>query len=101
MQAFRSAKTTEELEKVQEIKYDNYFFNFEDPKVFKEMTSGKQAKAIWKKTYGFDFVSFNDNDRQPVENYQCIKYCYKQELLGAFAKECKKKGGVFKCCQSW
>jgi len=53
MKGFRKANTKKELNKVQEIPHDINFFNFEDPKVFKEFTKGKDTQ-IWKKTYGFD-----------------------------------------------
>ena len=35
MNGYRAAKTKEELNNVMEIKFDKYFFNFEDTKIFK------------------------------------------------------------------
>ena len=60
MEGFRAAKTEDDLEKVKEIKYDKNFFNFEDPRVFDEMIRGKHREKIWKRSYGFDYVYFND-----------------------------------------
>ena len=51
MIGYRAATTKKELEKVEEIKFDKYFFNFEDPKIFKDMIKGKKRKKIWKRTY--------------------------------------------------
>ena len=97
MRGFRAAKSHKELESVKEIKYDKYFFNFEDPKILRDMTIGKRAKQLWKKTYGFDFVSLNKDSNQPSLDSECFQYCYRQEY-GKFAKKCKKIGGIFKCC---
>ena len=63
------------------------------------MTNNKAGPKIWKETYGFDFVSVNQNMKQPVKTYECIKYCYKAERK-KFARQCKKDGGFFKCCLS-
>ena len=100
MNGYRSSKSKQELDSVQEIKFDKYFFNFEDPLVFKEMTIGAKREIIWKKTYGFDFVSFNDK-KDIMGNMQmpCYINCFKAEQ-GRFARKCKKKGGLFKCCMS-
>ena len=62
MKGFRAAKNKDELENVEEIEFDKFFFNLEDPKVFKEMVKGENREDLWKKTYGFDFVSFNDRN---------------------------------------
>ena len=97
MKGYRDAKTKEDLENVKEIKYNKYFNNFEDPEVFKEMFDTKKGPKLWQKTYGFDFLSFNHRRKQPVMDYYCFKYCYKEEH-GKFARNCRKNGGFFKCC---
>ena len=97
MEGFRTAKSKEELEKVKEYQYDNYFFNFEDPKVFKKKMKGKKGPKLWRKTYGFDFVSISKYRTHPVRAYQCIKNCYRAEY-GKFANGCRKSKGFFKCC---
>ena len=96
MKGYREAKTKEELENVREIMYDKYFFNFEDPQIFKEMMDKNKGPKLWKKTYGFEFVSLNRKMNQPVENFECKRYCYKAEF-GNFARQCKKDKGIFKC----
>ena len=98
MHGFRNAKTKKDLEQVKEIKYDKYFFNFEDPEVFKEMTSRKKGRRLWKRTYGFDFVSINKYPKQPVAATECHRYCFKAEHA-KFARICRSNGGFFKCCQ--
>ena len=97
MQGFRAAKTLIELEKVKEIKYDNNFFNFEDPEVFRAFTNKHSGRQLWRKTYGFDFVSISKYRSHPVRAYQCIKNCYQAEY-GKFANICRKSKGFFKCC---
>ena len=98
MKEYRKASTEEELNKVELIPYDRNFFNVEDPKVFKDLMIGKNRNKIWKRTYGFDFVSVKPSKKQPVKHFSCMKYCLKSEF-GNFAKQCRKKGGLFKCCQ--
>ena len=99
MNGYRLAKTKEELESVQEIKFDKNFFNLEDPHTFKKMMKGFEKENIWKKTYGFDFVSFNDRKNSRSALTQCYINCFKAEQK-RFARKCKKKGGLFKCCMS-
>jgi len=101
MKGFRSASTKDQLNNVMEIKFDIFFFNFEDPKIFKEMMKGRKRKSLWKKTYGFDYVSFNDEEGigSKVGNSKCIINCFKAENR-KFAKRCRKEGGFFKCCMT-
>ena len=99
MNGYRNAKTKQELEIVQEIKFDKYFFNFEDPLILKQMMKGAKRKNIWKKTFGFDFVSFNERENSPNMQLPCYIYCLKAEQR-KFARKCKKKGGLLKCCMS-
>ena len=52
MKAYRLAKTKPERLNVKEIKFDKYFFNFEDPYIFKEIMERKEKgeymeKNIW------------------------------------------------------
>ena len=42
MHGYRAAKTEEELDEVEEIPFDKYFFNFEDPEVLNAMTDGTE-----------------------------------------------------------
>jgi len=93
MEEYRSAKTEEDLKKVKEIKHDKYFFNFEDPEIYKQMMHLKKGPKIWRKTFGFDFASLD------MFSFKCHSYCYKAEKR-KFAKKCRKKNGFFKCCYS-
>lgn len=97
MSGFRAAETKQELENVTEIKFDKNFFNLEDPKVFERMIKGKQNTKLWKKTYGFDFVSFNTQNPPNQRLTSCYENCLKAES-GEFAAKCRRKKGVFKCC---
>ena len=98
MKGFRAAKTDEELSKVQEIPFDKYFFNFEDPKVFNAITDGtEKGLGIWKKTYGFDWADYVPGRGTETHHFKCNEHCLKAEF-GTFAKKCRKAGGLFKCC---
>ena len=99
MKGFRAAKTKDELENIEEVEFDKFFFNLEDPKVFNEMVKGENRKKVWKKTYGFDFVSFNDRNESGMAFTKCYKHCLKAEYK-EFAKKCRKNGGFFKCCMT-
>ena len=99
MSEYRNAKTKQELENVKEIKFDKYFFNFEDPYIFKQMMKGSEREKIWKKTFGFDFVSFNAKENSLNLQLPCHIYCLKAEQK-TFARNCKKKKGLLKCCMS-
>ena len=99
MHGYRAAKNKEELENVKEIAFDKYFFNLEDPRIFMEMMKGAKRKEIWKSTYGFDYVAFNDKKKARVANYKCYKYCLIAEHK-QFARKCRRNGGQFKCCMS-
>ena len=99
MEGFRAATSEDDLKNVKEIKYDKFFFNFEDPNVFKEMMHPKKGPRLWRRVYGYDFAYLQKRKRQPAKSYACLKYCYKAERK-KFARKCKKKGGFFKCCLS-
>ena len=78
--------------------FNKYFMNFEDPTVFKAMTDLKKGINIWRKTYGFDFGSFVEGDSKGDANLtSCSLHCLEAEY-GKFAQNCKRKGGLFKCC---
>ena len=96
MESFNAAKTKEELEKVEELDFDKYFMNLENPRIFKEMLIGRRRKKLWKKTYGFDYVFFKKN-KFSSSTYGCYEHCLKAEFHD-FAKKCKQKRGFFKCC---
>ena len=97
MSSYQNAKTKDELKKVEVIPFDKYFFNLEDPEVFKEMTDSKKGQELWKKTYGFDFVAFMWGYQGGGNMTACRKHCLEAEY-GEFAKKCKEEGGFFKCC---
>ena len=80
MHDYRKAFSEEALKKVDQFKYDNNLFNWEDPKVLKYFTkSRKSAKKAWKKTYGFPYVRVNSwDDTAPNElgnTTECFKKC--------------------------
>ena len=71
MHDFRKASNEEELKRVDKFKYDNNFFNWRDPKVFKYFTKSKKSmKKAWKKTFGFPYVT-----QVPVDYLKCFKKC--------------------------
>ena len=73
MHDYRKAFSEETLKKVDQFKYDNNLFNWEDPKVLKYFTkSRKSAEKAWKKTYGFPYVRVNSWDGNSIE---CFKMC--------------------------
>ena len=62
MKGYRAAKTQEELDKVEEIPFDKYFFNLEDPDVLNLMTNGKKRyKNSIFVTKDFLFHQINDS----------------------------------------
>ena len=76
MHDYRKAVSEEELEKVDQFKYNNNFENFVDPKVLKYFT--KSTKKAWKKTYGFPYVSaisWNGLSVSPSNTTKCFKKC--------------------------
>ena len=93
MEEYRRAITEDQLKTVKEIKHDKYFFNFENPEIFKKMMDLKKGPKIWRKTFGFDFVSLD------IWSFKCYEYCYKAEKR-KFARKCRKDNGFFKCCFS-
>ena len=54
---------------------------------------------ILKDTYGFDFVSFVPGSGKKWNPTKGWKNCLKGEY-SKFARKCRKKGGIFKCCFS-
>ena len=97
MNGYRAAKTEQELEKVEEIQFDKYFFNLEDPQVFDAMTDKKKAPKLWKKTYGFDYVTLIEGRNGKANLTKCYMNCLKAEK-SKFATKCTNSGGLFKCC---
>ena len=78
MHDYREAFSEEKLKKVDQFKYDNNFFNWEDPKVLKYFTkSRRSSRKAWKKTYGFPYVS---------RNTWGGKFIYPQNLTKCFKK---------------
>ena len=97
MASFRAAKTEAELQKAETIPFNVNYFNMEDPKVFKALTNPKSGADLWKKTYGFDFVALLGGMGGKANVNQCHQHCLRAEY-GKFARQCKKSGGLFKCC---
>ena len=98
MHGYRAAKTEEELEEVEEIPFDKYFFNFEDPKVLNAMTDGtERGLNIWKRTYGWDWAAWVPGHGKTATLSKSRKHCLLAEY-GSYAQNCKKNGGLFKCC---
>ena len=80
MHDYRKAFSEEALKKVDQFKYDNNLFNWEDPKVLKYFTkSRKSAEKAWKKTYGFPYVRVNSWDGtvpgEVSNTTECFKKC--------------------------
>ena len=98
IEGFRGAKSKEELEKVKVLPFNKYFMNLEDPKIWEDMTDGDKGIGLWKETYGFDFVAFVPGKDGATDDYACEDYCLREEF-GDFAKKCKEKNGLFKCCK--
>ena len=89
------------LEKVEEIPFDKYFYNFADPKVLHAMTDGtKKGLNIWKKTYGFDYTYWIPGKGKEGKLDACQAHCLEAEYgkHDSFASDCKKSKGFFKCC---
>ena len=71
MHDYRKASSEEELKRVDQIKYNNNFFNWVDPNVLKYFTkSTKNIKKAWKKTFGFPYVT-----QAPLGTIKCFKKC--------------------------
>ena len=90
------------LEKVEEIPFDKYFYNFADPEVLHAMTDGTdRGLNLWKKTYGFDRAYWMSGPKNRKVNLEkCYNHCLKAEYGkdGSFSSECKMNKGFFKCC---
>ena len=98
MEGYRKAKTEKELNEVDEIKFDKYFFNLEDPQIFNDMILMENRSDYWKRTYGVDFATSPELSSKAT-NLECYAYCFKAEFE-EFALDCKRKGGFFKCCRT-
>ena len=62
MHDYRKAFSKEQLKKVNQFKYDNNFFNWEDPKVLKFFTKNTNSmKKAWKRTYGLPYTNVHWN----------------------------------------
>ena len=70
----RKSSNEKELKRVDKFKYDNNFFNWEDPKVLKYFTkSTKSMKKAWQKTYGFPYN--NEQSERTGWAMKCNKKC--------------------------
>ena len=100
------------------MKNFQYFYNFEDPQGWNDIIKDKEkGKYLWfvsgflncpnlpigvkilKETYGFDFVSLVPGSGKVWDPTIGWKNCLKGEY-GNFARKCRNRGGVFKCCFS-
>ena len=52
---------------------------------------------VWRRTYGYDHVSLVPGQGNLDNKTPCMKDCLKAEY-SKFARQCRSKGGVFKCC---
>ena len=79
MHDYRKAFSEENLKRVYQFKYDNNFFNWEDPKVMRYFTkSTNSSKRAWKKTFGYPYVSVISWDGKsviPANTTKCFKKC--------------------------
>ena len=79
MHDYRKAFNEKQLKEVDQFKYDNNFFNWEDPKVLKYFTKNTNSvKKAWKNTYGFPYVSLNTWGGKyinPQNQTKCFKKC--------------------------
>ena len=74
MHDYRKASSEKQLKEVDQFKYDNNFFNWEDPKVMRYFT--KSSRKAWKKTFGFPYVRVISWDgKYPVNSTSCFKKC--------------------------
>ena len=97
MKGYRDAKSEEELNKVKEIPFDENFFDFEVPSVLEKFTNGEESGLQqWKSTYGFDWAGWTDGMAYKADLKNIKERCIKAEY-GSWAKDCVKKGGMFKC----
>ena len=78
MHDYRRASSEKQLKEVDQFKYDNNFFNWEDPKVMRYFTkSTNSSKRAWKKTFGYPYVSVIswDGKNGPTNTTKCFKKC--------------------------
>ena len=103
VEGYRKASTPVQLEDVQTFPYNNYMYNFEDPKNLRAVTkSSKSARKWWRKAHGIYYATtipavMKSNFFMNVT--VCTEKCIEMEN-SKFANECHKKGGYFKCCVS-
>ena len=78
MHDYRRASSEKQLKEVDQFKYDNNFFNWEDPKVMRYFTkSTNSSERAWKKTFGYPYVSVIswDGKNGPTNTTECFKKC--------------------------
>ena len=81
MTQFRAAKSKQELDRVPEIPFDKFFFNFEDPKVLNSMTDGTMnSRELWKRTYGFDWADYIPGKGSNARLNKCNEHCLREVL---------------------
>jgi len=95
---FYEATTKEMLDKAKTQKYDQNYFNFEDPEVLSKFINPNDT-SIWQKTYGYDHVCFYS--RGEKSDLRCRVKLYKKCIKARkseFARSCGKENGFLKCC---
>ena len=85
MHDYRKASSEKQLKEVDQFKFDNNFFNWEDPKVLKYFTKSRNSlQQAWKKTYGFPYVSpltWDGKNLLPYNFTKCFKKCARDVSL--------------------
>ena len=93
MHDYRTAFNENKLKSVDQFKFDNNFFNWEDPKVLKYFI--KSSQKAWKKTYGFPYVSpitwdgKNMATVDPQDQTKCFKKCAR--YVSPYVVDCPTK----------
>lgn len=103
MHEFREAANETQLAEVDSFKYDKNFHNWFDMEVLKDFTKSRKAiEKSWKKSYGINnarSMPWKKNSYERSHPDECFMDCAVMEK-SRFAKICKRKGGLFKCCVS-
>ena len=93
MHDYRRAFNQETLKKVDQYKYDKYFYNFVDPKVLKHYTkSTKSMKRAWEKSYGFPYTTYNSNGQnlEPANVTKCFHKCAQYVSIPIYTRRSSK-----------
>lgn len=103
---FKKATNKKQLDNVPIISFDVNFLNFEDPAVLERFTANKDYAKVWQETFGVDYATKLGLPRKKTETEHAApendqsrmpKYCLQSEYSD-FGRECRRTGGLFKCC---